>query len=255
MPYKHKKHFGQHFLNDQNIIEKTMAIILEHFPEGNVLEIGPGDGVLTKELLNIASYNLFISEIDQDLIELIQNRFNIEERKWLKGDFLKASLSIIPDEFIIVGNFPYNISSQIIFRLLDEKSRIPALIGMFQKEVAERLAATPGSKTYGITSVLAQSYYQVKLHFTVPPNSFNPPPKVNSAILSMKRLTVEKQSNCNYKTLKLVVKTAFNQRRKTLKNSLKSLNFNDNIPEYWWSLRPEQMQVQDFSVLAKSLIL
>jgi 16S rRNA (adenine1518-N6/adenine1519-N6)-dimethyltransferase len=160
-------------------------------------------------------------------------------------------LAALGDHYALIGNFPYNISTQIVFRMLEERMHIPVAVGMFQKEVGERLAAPPGSKTYGITSVLTQAYYQVKLHIHIPPSSFQPPPKVDSVVLSMERLPEEAWPICGFEPLRKVVKAAFGQRRKTLRNALKSITFHGMAPDDpIWDLRAERLSVQDFTRLA-----
>jgi 16S rRNA (adenine1518-N6/adenine1519-N6)-dimethyltransferase len=254
MPYRHKKQFGQHFLRDKTVIEKTVLRLKNDYPKGSVLEVGPGEGVLTQEIYGLSEYELFISEIDRDLLPALEAKFPLPESNWLRGDFLKARLDVLPNPLAIVGNFPYNISTQIVFKVLENKEQIPYVLGMFQKEVGERLAAGPGSKTYGITSVLAGAYYDIQCHFTIPPGAFIPPPAVDSVILSMRRKSVDAFPVNSFSRLQKVVKTAFSQRRKTLRNSLKSLNFSTSWPdETWYSLRPEQLPVSAFDQITSCL--
>jgi len=248
-----KKKLGQHFLTDLNIAQK-IADLLQFEQYQNVLEIGPGTGVLTQFLVPKTTA-LHLVEIDEESILFLQNTYTEEQLNLIKGDFLKLDLNSIfgSDAFAIVGNFPYNISSQIVFKALENKSQIPIFAGMFQKEVAERICEPPGSKKYGILSVLAQLYYETEYLFTVPPGVFNPPPKVDSAVIQMTR---KKEFNlgCNEALLKKIVKLSFQQRRKTLRNSLKTLNLPDNLREdSIFDLRPEKLSGDDFIQLTKRI--
>ncbi|MEN8185688.1 MAG: 16S rRNA (adenine(1518)-N(6)/adenine(1519)-N(6))-dimethyltransferase RsmA [Bacteroidota bacterium] len=253
MNVKAKKHLGQHFLKDESIAKK-IADTLTGEGYNDVLEIGPGMGVLTKYLLE-KDFTTSVIEIDRESVEYLKVHYlNLANRIYSK-DFLKMDLKEIFNEkpFAIIGNFPYNISSQIVFKTLENKERIPEFSGMFQKEVAKRIAEKPGSKTYGILSVLTQAYYDVEFLFTVPPSVFNPPPKVDSGVIRL----IRKE---NYKLpvdetlFKKVVKTAFNQRRKTLRNSLKSFQLSDKLKEdAIFAMRPEQLSVQEFVSLTQSI--
>lgn len=252
MSVRAKKHLGQHFLTDEQIASDIADSLTEKGYK-NVLEIGPGMGVLTKYLLK-KDLKTYVIEIDTESVEYLKAHYlNLADRI-ISKDFLKINLvDFFGDEQVaIIGNFPYNISSQIVFKTIENRDQIPEFGGMFQKEVAERICASHGSKTYGILSVLAQAYYDVEYLFTVPPTVFNPPPKVDSGVMRMIRkdnytLPVDDQ------LFKKVVKTAFNQRRKTLRNSLKSLNLSDKLREdAIFAMRPEQISVQDFiSLTAK----
>ena len=252
MSVRAKKHLGQHFLTDEQIASDIADSLTEKGYK-NVLEIGPGMGVLTKYLLK-KGFKTYVIEIDTESVEYLKVHYlNLADRI-ISKDFLKINLvDFFGDEQVaIIGNFPYNISSQIVFKTIENRHQIPEFGGMFQKEVAERIAAKHGNKTYGILSVLAQAYYDVEYLFTVPPDVFNPPPKVDSGVMRMIRkenytLPVDDD------LFKKVVKTAFNQRRKTLRNSLKSLNLSDKLREdAIFALRPEQISVQDFiSLTAK----
>ena len=226
---KPKKALGQHFLKDLQIAQR-IADTLDTFKSLPVLEIGPGMGVLTQFLLE-AGHDLTVVELDMESV-----------------DYLKLDLSkLFPGQFCVIGNYPYNISSQIFFKVLDYKDQIPCCSGMLQKEVAERLAAGPGSKTYGILSVLLQAWYDVEYLFTVSEKVFDPPPKVKSAVLKMTR-NDRKELGCDEKLFKTVVKTSFNQRRKTLRNSMKPLLGKD-CPDYALPIfdkRPEQLSVEQF---------
>jgi 16S rRNA (adenine1518-N6/adenine1519-N6)-dimethyltransferase len=250
---KAKKHLGQHFLKDENIAQK-IADTLTHTGYKKVLEIGPGMGVLTKYLLE-KDLDTFVIEIDNESVEYLNAHYSKLHGKIISKDFLKYDLSEIftNEPFAIIGNFPYNISTQIVFRTLELRHQIPEFSGMFQKEVAERICSKKGSKVYGILSVLAQAFYDVEYLFTVDEHVFNPPPKVKSGVMRMIR-----KSNyhlpCDEKLLFTVVKTAFNQRRKTLRNSLKSLNLSENLREgSIFDLRPEQLTVEQFIELTQKV--
>ncbi|MDB9712466.1 16S rRNA (adenine(1518)-N(6)/adenine(1519)-N(6))-dimethyltransferase RsmA [Flavobacteriaceae bacterium] len=242
---KPKKYLGQHFLNDENIARKVVDS-LTLFNYSNVLEIGPGTGVLTKYLID-KNINLKLVEIDNESVSFLKSHLSIEPSIIIENDFLKIELSdIFTDKFAIIGNFPYNISTQIIFKALEHKNKIPELIGMFQKEVAERICEKKGSKKYGILSVLTQAYYDTEYLFSVSASVFTPPPKVVSAVI---RLIRKNQIDINYneKLFFKVVKLSFQQRRKTLRNSLKSFNLSDILREdAIFDLRPEQLSVKDF---------
>ena len=247
-----KKYLGQHFLKDMEIARR----IAESLPieeRTAVLEIGPGMGVLTQFLLQNPLIDLTAVEVDGESVEYLHQHF--PHLKVIEGDFLKLDLkTIFPDKFFVIGNFPYNISSQIFFKMLDNKDSIPCLAGMIQKEVAERIAAPAGSKTYGILSVLMQAYYKIEYLFTVHEYVFEPPPKVKSAVIRFTRNDVSK-INCNEQLFKSVVKTAFNQRRKTLRNSLKPL-VEHGHPMYTdplFDLRPERLDVAAFNDLTNRI--
>ncbi|MBO7724319.1 MAG: 16S rRNA (adenine(1518)-N(6)/adenine(1519)-N(6))-dimethyltransferase RsmA [Paludibacteraceae bacterium] len=240
-----KKYLGQHFLLDLSIAQRIVSS-LEFEGKIPILEVGPGMGVLTQYLLQNQNIELTAVELDSESVEYLAQKF--PSLKVLEADFLKLNLeTLFPDKFCIIGNYPYNISSQIFFKLLDYKDKVPCLSGMIQKEVAERIAAKPGSKTYGILSVLLQAYFDVEYLFTVSEHVFDPPPKVKSAVIRLTRNEVEKIS-CDEKLFKTVVKTAFNQRRKTLRNSLRPL-LGDNktlTSERIFDARPEQLGVDEF---------
>lgn len=250
---KAKKHLGQHFLTDENIAKK-IADTLQLEGYEIVLEIGPGMGVLTKYLLekNIETY---VIEIDTESVEYLNAHYPKLHGKIISKDFLKYNLNEVFNgkPFALIGNYPYNISSQIVFKCLEMRDQIPEFSGMFQKEVAERICEKKGSKTYGILSVLAQAFYDVEYLFTVHENVFNPPPKVKSGVMRMKRKE-NYQLACNEKLFFTVVKSAFNQRRKTLRNSLKSLIISDNLKEdSIFALRPEQLSVEQFIELTQKI--
>jgi 16S rRNA (adenine1518-N6/adenine1519-N6)-dimethyltransferase len=241
-----KKHLGQHFLNDESIA-KNIADTLSLNRYKKVLEIGPGMGVLTKYLLE-KKVDTYVIEIDTESVEYLGAHYLKLSNKIIEKDFLKYNINEVfnNEQFAIIGNFPYNISTQIVFKTLEMKAQIPEFSGMFQKEVAERICAKHGNKTYGILSVLAQAFYNAEYLFTVPPNVFNPPPKVDSGVM---RLTRKENFSlpCDEKLFYRVVKTSFQQRRKTLRNSLKSLSLSDEIRKLEiFNMRPEQLAVQEF---------
>lgn len=238
---KPKKNLGQHFLTDQNIALKIVESLGSTV--SNVVEIGPGMGVLTQYLLNRSELNLHVVEIDKESVQYLQQNFHNLKNIWSE-DFLKSNLSQkIKGNFSIIGNFPYNISSQIFFKVLDYRNRVPEVVGMIQKEVAERIAAPHGKKIYGILSVLLQAFYDIEYLFTVSENVFNPPPKVKSAVIRLKRNN-RTELPCSEELFVSVVKAAFNLRRKMLRNSLKSIC--SSLPDEYAEKRPEQISVQGF---------
>lgn len=243
---KPKKALGQHFLKDLDIARR-IADTLSDYKDLPVLEIGPGMGVLTQYLLE-AGHDLTVVELDMESVDYLEQNFPTLEGRILCEDFLRLDLSkLFPGQFCVIGNYPYNISSQIFFKVLDFREHVPCCSGMIQKEVAERLAAGPGSKTYGILSVLLQAWYTVEYLFTVSETVFDPPPKVKSAVIRMVR-NDRKELGCDEKLFKTVVKTSFNQRRKTLRNSMKPLLGKD-CPDYAlpvFDKRPEQLSVEQF---------
>ena len=240
-----KKHLGQHFLKDLEIA-RDIAHSLSLNNYSKVLEIGPGMGVLTQFLIPL-DIETFVIEIDKESVSYLKKYYPELDNHLIEGDFLKLPLQeIFKEPIAIIGNFPYNISSQILFKAIDHKDLIPEIVGMFQKEVAERVVSPPGSKKYGIISVLLQCYYDVEYLFTVDETVFNPPPKVKSAVIRLRRNDRDKL-DCDEKKFIQVVKTAFGQRRKTLRNALKSLNLVDeNTASQYLSLRAEQLSVEDF---------
>jgi len=253
MSVKAKKHLGQHFLTDESIA-KDIADSLSLNGYKKVLEIGPGMGVLTKYVLE-KPIETFVIEIDTESVEYLQTHYLNLAPNIISKDFLKYNLKEVFEEepFAIIGNFPYNISTQIVFKTLEMRDQVPEFSGMFQKEVAQRICSKKGSKVYGILSVLAQAFYDCEYLFTVPPTVFNPPPKVDSGVMIMRRKENYKL-DCDEKLLFTVVKTAFNQRRKTLRNSLKSLNLSDKLQEDTiFALRPEQLSVEDFISLTQKI--
>lgn len=278
-----KKALGQHFLTDLSVAQKIAdALVVEletvsgaiseagAVPSGNtdaampVLEIGPGMGVLSQYLLEREDIDLKMIEIDRESVDYLLTHFPKASGRVIEGDFLKMNLSyFFPGTFAVIGNFPYNISSQIFFRIIDHKDSIPQVVCMIQKEVAERIAEQPGSKTYGILSVLLQAWYDIEYLFTVGEGAFNPPPKVKSAVIRLRRNS-RTELGCDEKLFKTIVKTGFNQRRKTLRNSLKPLISDKAAREAWtpeqstdflsnpvFELRPERLSVEDFIALTK----
>ncbi len=253
MSVRAKKHLGQHFLKDESVAKKIGdTLTFEGYK--NVLEIGPGMGVLTKYLVE-KDINLIAMDLDTESIDYLETNFPNKNLELLEGDFLRYDLQDVfgDSQFAITGNFPYNISTQIVFKTLENKERVPEFSGMFQKEVAQRICSKEGNKTYGILSVLTQAFYEAEYLFTVPPTVFSPPPRVDSGVLLLRRkenFTLP----CEEKMLYKVVKTAFQQRRKTLRNSLKSFNLSDKIKEDTiFGQRPEQLSVAQFIELTLKL--
>ncbi|HSI89823.1 MAG TPA: 16S rRNA (adenine(1518)-N(6)/adenine(1519)-N(6))-dimethyltransferase RsmA, partial [Adhaeribacter sp.] len=247
-----KKHLGQHFLTDLNIATKIVDQLTLPGNLTEVLEIGPGMGVLTQYLLQHSEYRTTVIDIDRESIAWLQKHFPALEDRIISADFLRLNLSeLYPGKFAIIGNFPYNISSQIFFKVLEHRNQVMEVVGMLQKEVAERIASPPGSKAYGILSVLLQAFYKITYNFTVHENVFNPPPKVKSAVISLVRNDVESLP-CSDKLFFEVVKQSFSTRRKTLRNCLKTYNLppeTTSLPVF--DQRAEQLSVQDFVELTK----
>ena len=242
---KAKKHLGQHFLKDLNIAQK-IADTLSFSGYKKVLEIGPGMGVLTQFLLEKKA-EIHVIEIDKESVNYLKNHFPKLQDKIISDDFLKFDIvSYFKEPFAVIGNFPYNISSQIVFKVIELRNFIPEFGGMFQKEVAEPICEKAGSKTYGILSVLTQAFYDAEYLFTVSEHVFNPPPKVKSGVLRLVRKS-NYQLECDEKLFFNVVKTAFNQRRKTLRNSLKTFQLSEQLKENpIFDKRPEQLSVNQF---------
>jgi len=256
-----KKHLGQHFLGDEDVARK-IGDTLTLGGYKNVLEIGPGTGVLTKYILE-KPVKLIALDLDRESIDYLNTSFKLEHKvsnpdafKVIEADVLRYDIDTLfpKEQFAITGNFPYNISTQIVFKTLEHKDRIPEFTGMFQKEVALRICASEGSKTYGILSVLAQAFYDAEYLFTVPPTVFIPPPKVDSGVLRLRRKESYKHIGCEEDQLFKVVKLAFQQRRKTLRNSLKTMALSDRFREsVILNQRPEQLSVQDFIQLTAAI--
>ena len=253
MSVRAKKNLGQHFLNDENIARK-IADSLTFTGYEQVLEIGPGMGVLTKYLIDKKN-PLSVIELDRESVAYLLDNFPELKGSILQGDFLKLNLKEIfkGEPVAIIGNFPYNISSQILFKAIEYRHVVPEFAGMFQKEVAQRITQGPGSKAYGILSVIAQAFYTAEYLFTVPPEVFTPPPKVESGVIRLVRKeNFELPVNADF--FFRVVKTAFNQRRKTLRNSLKSFGLSDKLREdAIFARRPEQLSVDEFIELTQKL--
>ncbi len=250
---KPKKHLGQHFLCDNGIAKDIVDNLSA--TDKAVLEIGPGMGVLTQFLLQRTDIDLKVVEIDTESVEYLQQNFPALQSRIIAADFLTLQLDkLFASKLSIIGNFPYNISSQILFKILEYKDLIPETVGMFQKEVAERIASKPGNKQYGILSVLLQAFFDIDYLFTVHEHSFNPPPKVKSAVIRMTRNPLKKLS-CDENLFKQVVKTAFNQRRKTLRNSLKTFSFDlEFVENEIFTKRPEQLSVGEFELITSHVI-
>lgn len=255
MSVRAKKHLGQHFLKDEEIAENIAnSLVTDSY--NDVLEIGPGMGVLTKYLLK-KDYNTHVIEIDRESIAYLETAKKVQKLdiNIIQGDFLKIDIKELfgDKQFAIIGNFPYNISTQIVFKTLENRHQIPEFSGMFQKEVAKRIAEKEGSKVYGILSVLTQAFYDVEYLFTVPPTVFDPPPKVDSGVIRLIRkenYTLPVDEKLFYR----VVKTSFNQRRKMLRGSLKSFNLSDKLREEpIFAMRPEQLSVKSFIELTAKI--
>jgi 16S rRNA (adenine1518-N6/adenine1519-N6)-dimethyltransferase len=246
MDYTLKKSLGQHFLTDENLCRRIVDAVREEDIQ-QILEVGPGAGAITKYLLLIEGKDFKAVELDREKVAYLEKLYQP-----LRGNIInKNFLQIDPpfeNEFMVVGNFPYNISTEILFKVLDWKEQVPVCIGMFQKEVAQRIASKPGSKVYGILSVLFQAYYTVEYLFDVPPESFNPPPKVMSGVIRLRRRNdvVDVRSKKEFFAL---VKSAFNQRRKTLRNATRSLFDDEVLQDEIFNKRAEQLSVNDFAAL------
>lgn len=242
---KAKKSYGQHFLTNEEITS-NIANAFEGAHK-NVLEVGPGKGMLTKYLLQ-KDYQLIVVEADRDMVSFLKKNFPPLLNHIVSADFLKVPISsLFQDEpFALIGNFPYNISSQILFKMIENKELIPEMVGMFQKEVAERVIAAPGNKSYGVLSVLVQAWYEGDYLFTVDKSNFNPPPKVQSGVIRLQRKNID-HIGCDEKLFRSVVKQAFSQRRKMLRNTMKPfLNGNALLNEPFFTQRPERLSVEDF---------
>ena len=249
-----KKHLGQHFLKDPAVSHRIAGLLSEELDTA-ILEVGPGTGALTKPLLARFDEAVHVVEIDSESVAYLRSSNWMDSKRIHEGDLLRSSPEDLGMDgaFAIAGNFPYNISSQILFRVLDWRDRVPECVGMFQKEVADRVCSGHGSKTYGILSVLLQVYYRCEYAFTVGPGAFIPPPKVQSGVIRLVR-TPDEDPDIEYETLRRVVKAGFGQRRKTLRNALRAGGFDpDTIPEAWLGKRAEQLSPRDFVELARAV--
>lgn len=249
-----KKHLGQHFLTDKNIARKITEALTGHGGWQQVLEVGPGMGVLTDFLRAQYPEDIHVIDIDRDSIAWLREHYPDMDARIIEGDFLKMDLSTaLRPPFALIGNLPYNISSQIFFKVLEYRNDIPEVVGMIQKEVADRIISPPGNKTYGILSVLLQAWYDIDMVLKVGPGVFNPPPKVNSAVIRLKR-NGTKELGCDEKLFARVVKTGFQNRRKTLRKALKALNLPEALlPDEQLNLRAEQLSVADFILLTNKI--
>lgn len=250
MEYRLKKSLGQHFLKDESICKQIVAALKED-PFEQLVEVGPGAGALTKYLLPIEQIAFKAVELDDEKVVFLEHNFPAILGKIIHEDFLKIQPPF-ENQFTVVGNFPYNISTQIVFKVLEWKDQVPVMIGMFQKEVAQRIASKPNTKVYGIMSVLVQAFYEVEYLFDVPPDSFNPPPKVMSGMIRLKRKeqVVAMKSE---KALFVLVKAAFNQRRKMLRNAVRGLFEPAFLENEIFNKRAEQLSIEDFAALTFQL--
>lgn len=249
-----KKHLGQHFLNDKNAAQRIVEALDTDLGFQQVLEVGPGMGVLSDFLLQNQNYETYLIDVDDESIVFLADKYPELGSRLIHGDFLELDFAhYFDDKMAVIGNFPYNISSQILFKILEERQRVVQMVGMFQKEVAERCVAKPGNKEYGILSVFLQAYYDVEYLFTVKAGAFNPPPKVLSGVMRMNRNKVEKL-DCDEKVFWRVVKAGFNQRRKTLRNALSGVIPKDRMSDNpLYELRAERLSVKDFVELTKEI--
>lgn len=249
-----KKHLGQHFLNDKNAAQKIVNALEPTLGFKQVLEVGPGMGVLSDFLLQKDDYETWLIDVDDESIAFLADKYPTLDNRLIHGDFLTLDFSqYFGDKVAVIGNFPYNISSQILFKILEERQRVVQMVGMFQKEVAERCVAKPGSKEYGILSVFSQAYYDVHYLFTVKAGAFNPPPKVLSGVINMTRNS-RTTLDCDEKLFWRVVKAAFNQRRKTLRNALSGVIPKDKMSDNsLYELRAERLSVKDFEILTNEI--
>ncbi len=244
-----KKYLGQHFLKDQNMAHQIVHELVKLYPDGDVLEVGPGMGVLTQFLLAEPTIKTWAVEVDMESISYLNTHFPALNNNLIHENFLDINFKkYFAGEFSIIGNFPYNISSQIVFKMIDNRALVPYMVGMFQKEVAERLCSIHGNKVYGILSVIAQAFYKVEYLFTVSETVFDPPPKVKSAVIRFSRKDIPLA--CDEKLFRNVVKVAFNQRRKKLRNSISIFNLNDQQLGEYASKRAEELSVDDFVKLS-----
>jgi 16S rRNA (adenine1518-N6/adenine1519-N6)-dimethyltransferase len=253
MSVKPKKELGQHFLTDLSIAQRIAELLTGHGGYSKILEIGPGMGVLTQFLLKDSRFTTYVIEIDRESVDYLKQHVPALEGRILAADFLNIRPDLLPDKqadstesFAVIGNFPYNISTQILFKVLEMRDRVPEVVGMFQREVAQRIASGPGNKDYGILSVLLQAWYDIKYEFTVEPDVFNPPPRVHSGVLSIRRNN-KTDLGCDERKFTQVVKHGFNQRRKTLRNALKPLSPPEAaLASRFMDKRAEQLSVDEF---------
>lgn len=254
-PVKPKKRLGQHFLKDASIAEKVAGSLTGHGGYDLVVEVGPGTGALTKYLVDHPDFRWMGVEVDRESVDFLRMTYPALTDQVLEKDFLRLDMPHYfgKGQFAVAGNFPYNISTQILFKVLEHRDQVPELVGMFQKEVAQRIATGPGSKVYGILSVLVQAFYEVELLFQVSEHVFDPPPKVKSAVIRIKRRENFSLA-CDEKKFFVLVKTAFNQRRKTLRNALRSMNIDwEKLPDNMSGLRAERLEVEDFVQLVNAI--
>ncbi|GAA4837935.1 16S rRNA (adenine(1518)-N(6)/adenine(1519)-N(6))-dimethyltransferase RsmA [Algivirga pacifica] len=251
---KPKKHLGQHFLTDQQIAHDIVDAMSLHGGYDTILEIGPGTGVLTDKLIHKEAFKTTVVEIDTESVQYLKNIVGLAPEQIIEGDFLQLHLAkVAPTPLGIIGNFPYNISSQIFFKVYENRDQVTEVVGMIQKEVAERIASPAGKKTNGILSILLQAYYDIEYLFTVPPHVFDPPPKVDSAVISLKR-NDRKQVPCDEKLFKRVIKTGFGNRRKTLRNALKPMGLPAEFTaQEIFGKRAEQLDVEAFIKLTQDI--
>ena len=249
-----KKHLGQHFLTDKNTAAKIVDALRPTLGYATVLEVGPGMGILSDFLLGSTTYKTWLIDVDGESVQFLNAKYPEVGSRLIHGDFLTLDFQAhFPDKMAVIGNFPYNISSQILFKILNERQRVVEVVGMFQKEVAERCTAQPGSKAYGILSVFIQAYYQVEYLFTVKAGAFNPPPKVLSGVIRLTRNNTT-TLDCDEKLFWRIVKAAFNQRRKTLRNALSAVLPKNKMGESpLYELRAERLSVADFVQLTNQL--
>ena len=249
--YTLKKSLGQHFLKDENVIQKIVDALNEN-PFSNLLEVGPGGGALTKELIKLPGINFKAVELDDEKVEFLYRKYPELKDKIIHKSFLDIDKPF-NEPFTVIGNFPYNISTQILFKILDWKDEVPVVIGMFQKEVAQRAASGPGNKVYGVLSALIQAYYDVEYLFDVDAQAFNPPPKIMSGVirLTRRKTPLDVRSERDYWVL---VKTAFNQRRKTLRNAVKAQFTQETLKDDIFSKRAEALSIEDFANLTFKMI-
>ncbi len=253
---KAKKSFGQHFLNKEQIAQDIAFALNQKEAYDAIVEVGPGKGMLTKYLMEHKMHQLKVIEADRDMVAYLTQHYPTLFPSIIAEDFLKVNLSEVHQgSFALIGNFPYNISSQIVFKMLEHKEQIPEMVGMFQKEVAERIVSGPNKKSYGILSVLVQAFYDVEYLFTIGPEHFTPPPKVQSAVIRLSRKKNFKNLGCPEKRLRAVVKAAFGMRRKMLRNSMKQfLPKNVIFAQELFTKRPENLSVQDYVSLTNLVI-